>query len=182
MKHITLDRGKLNSELKNALIFQSLSGAEIESLTMLCDVFEYESGEVILKQGSVSPYIYLIFEGRVDVIVQGNEEGVRVSKIRSGDIFGESSIFLDQPRTASVVADGPAILSTLSRKQLIGYINDNPRAGIKILSFIIYSLLRKLDCVNKDYAMEKEATVTLSDIEDIKKFFPKSLDEMIGGN
>jgi CRP/FNR family transcriptional regulator, cyclic AMP receptor protein len=180
MKHVTMEKGKLVSHLKNALIFQSLDGNDIEKLTALTDTFEYASGEVIVKQDSTSPYIYLIIEGRVNVVYKGIEEEVRIGGIRSGDVFGEGSIFLDEPRTASVVADGPVVIATYSRNQLIDFVNTNPRAGLKIFSFIIYSLLHKLGSVNKELAVEKESTVTEEDIEEIKRLFPKDLEGMIG--
>jgi CRP-like cAMP-binding protein len=179
MKHLRMDPKELRAKLHAATMFQSLSAEEVEGLSACCDAYEYSDGECLVEQDSTSPYLYVILEGRVDIVVRGKEEMVKISQVRSGDIVGEASMFLDHPRTASVRADGYVISASISRVRLFDYINANPRAGLKILSTVIFSLLRKLSTVNKELALEKESSVTLSDIEEIKRFFPKNLADIL---
>jgi len=113
--------------------------------------------------------------------VRGKEkDSIRISGVESGDVFGEASIFMDVRRTASAVARTEVRLISMSREQLFEYCNENPKAGLKIFTFVIYSLLRKLSIVNKDLAIERESMVTQEDLDLLKGFFPKSIDEIIG--
>lgn len=180
MRHFFLRPELLMEELRNTLIFQSLSLDELRKLTKLAEVWEYSAGEAVVTQDSVSHYLYVLLQGKVDIMVRGKEkENVRVSEINKGDVFGEASMFMDMRRTASAFATGEVMLASFSREAFFEYCNESPRAGLKIMTFIIYSLLRKLSFVNKDLAIEREMVVTPEDIERLKALFPKTIDELL---
>lgn len=183
MRQIPLKKSALKDELKDTLIFQHLSNDELRPLLDACEQWEYSAGEAIVTQDSVSRYLYILLAGSVDIMVHGKEkENIRISSIEKGDVFGEASIFLDVRRTASAVARGTARIVSFSREAIFDYCNNNPKAGMKIFSFIIYSLLRKLAVINKDLAMERESMVTPEDLDMLKNMFPKTIDEIISSS
>jgi CRP-like cAMP-binding protein len=173
MERLEIDQALLLGELRNTLIFQNLSNEELTELAAICEVAQYADGEVIVRQDSLSPYLYIILDGKVDIALAGAEKkNIVISRVAAGDVFGEASIFLDVHRTATVIADGIVSIIVLSRDKLIDFANRLPKAGLKIFTFIIYSLLNKLSASNKELAFEKESSVTMEDIEELKKFFP----------
>ncbi|MBU0955906.1 MAG: cyclic nucleotide-binding domain-containing protein [Spirochaetes bacterium] len=181
MRQLPIKKNILRDELKDTLIFQHLSNDEFKPLLEACEQWEYAPGEAIVTQDSVSRYLYLLLGGSVDIMVHGKEkENIRISHIEKGDVFGEASIFLDVRRTASAIARDSARIISFSREAIFEYCNQNPRAGMKIFTFIIYSLLRKLSVINKDLAMERESMVTPEDLDMLKNMFPKTIDEIVG--
>lgn len=61
-------------------------------------------GEVLIREGDRQGAIFVLVEGAV-AILKGE---VRVARIRTpGALFGEMSVLLQAPYTASVVAEGP---------------------------------------------------------------------------
>ena len=181
MRQIPIKKENILEELKATLIFQNLSVEELKKIVNCCEQWEYAPAESIVTEDSVSRYIYILLKGSIDITVRGKEkDSIRISGIESGDVFGEASIFMDVRRTASAVARTEVRLVSMSREQLFEYCNENSKAGLKIFTFIIYSLLRKLSIVNKDLAIERESMVTQEDIDLLKGFFPKSIDEIIG--
>ncbi|MCX7024379.1 MAG: cyclic nucleotide-binding domain-containing protein [Spirochaetes bacterium] len=167
-------------ELKNTLIFQTLSVEELRKLAQVCEHFEYLAGETIVTQDSISRYLYVLLDGKVDITVRGSEkQSVRVSTIQAGDVFGEASIFMDVKRTANAVAAVDLRLVAISREHLFEMCGENTRAGLKIFTFIIYSLLRKLAAASKDLAMELESMVTQEDLDKLKGMFPKTIEDIL---
>jgi len=180
MRILEADPKALLGELKNTLIFQNLSAEELKRISSTGELLGYSAGETVVTQDSVSRYLYVLLEGSVDIMVRGKErEQIRISSVGAGDVFGEASIFMDVRRTASAIAGGEIRIFSISRERLFEYCNGEPRAGLKIFTFIIYSLLRKLSVINKDLAMERESMVTEEDLEKLKDLFPKTLDEML---
>jgi cAMP-dependent protein kinase regulator len=59
----------------------------------------FESGEIIIHQGDVGEYFYLVESGHAEVIVNGR--GV-VNNYKSGDYFGGTSHYLDRGEADSV--------------------------------------------------------------------------------
>ncbi|TFG84288.1 MAG: cyclic nucleotide-binding domain-containing protein [Spirochaetales bacterium] len=180
MRQIPVKRELMMDELSDTLILQSLSVDELKHIIDICEHWEYEPGESIVTEDSVSPYLYILLEGSVDIMIRGKErENIRVSSVEKGDVFGETSIFVDVRRTASVIARTPIRLVNLSRDPLFTYCKENSKAGLKIFTFIIYSLIHKLSGVNKNLAFERESMVTQEDLERLKHLFPKSLEQIL---
>jgi len=62
----------------------------------------FAAGEVLISEGSLSPPVYVLLSGTVSVY-RGN---IRVSRTSlEGALFGEMSVLLDIPSTATVIAD-----------------------------------------------------------------------------
>lgn len=70
------------------------------------------TGRVVVEQGSKERAFYLIVEGRVDVI----RDAVKVNEIGEGGFFGEISVFMGTPRTASIVAQTKCELICLDER------------------------------------------------------------------
>ena len=74
--------------------------------------------EYIFKQGEKGDQAYLLLDGRVAIEVNGK----KVSEISEMEIFGEMSLILKKPRTASVRVLKPSIVLPINEKILALYI------------------------------------------------------------
>lgn len=64
----------------------------------------FAPGEVLISEGTLSPPIFVLLSGTVSVY-RGD---IRVSRTsQEGALFGEMSVLLDIPSTATVIADTP---------------------------------------------------------------------------
>ncbi len=170
------------AELKNAIILQNLTPRELKRFAKVCEPRDYDAGERLVDQDALGSDLHILIEGAVDISVRGKGgEDVRVSEVRKGDVFGEASIFMDLPRTASAVARTPCLVAAVGRDSLFDFCERNPSAGLKIFGFVIYSLLRRLGSTSRELAAQRESVVTAADLEDLGACFPKSVEEMMGG-
>ncbi len=180
MRQLETVEEALVGELGNVVIFKALTIDELRHLIPMCEEWEYARDEIIVTQDSISRYLYILLAGSVEVAVKGKEkETIILSTIHPGEVFGEASIFMDVRRIATVTAKEESRILSISRDKIFGFCNEYSRAGLKIFTFIIYSLLRRLDAVNQDLAYEREASVTDEDLEALKNLFPVSLEDML---
>jgi len=171
---------KLVGELGHTLILHDLNGQDLKRIAPLCELREYDSGERILEQDSIGSELHLLLDGTVEVRVRGSEKAeMRIGTVSKGEMLGEASIFMDFPRTASVVALEGCVVAAITRDKLFAFCDANARAGLRIFAFVIYSLLKRLGATSRNLALEREAVVTPDDIERLRAFFPKSIDEML---
>jgi len=154
-----------------------LSGEELEQFLGSAEIVDYKKGEKIINLGDVSPYLYGVVRGSMQVSVrEPNDQEIFICTIEPGEVFGESAIFMTEKRTADVTSCQDSVLLRVHRKDLMTFIRDNPQAGNKILMLIIFSLLNKLREANQELAFEKQSVIELDDIDSLVKDFMKDGD------
>ncbi|OHD53418.1 MAG: hypothetical protein A2014_04015 [Spirochaetes bacterium GWF1_49_6] len=181
MTEITPDRTKLIEALKTANIFHYLSDKELEEIIGLSQFYSYDADEVIIDEGDVSSYLFVITKGITEVYVH-NEVGndIFICTIGRGDVFGEAAVFLDVKRTAKIIAKDEVEVLRISRTKFVHYIKYYPSAGIKILTLIIYSLIRKLREANQDIAFERANTYQHEEVDTLIQEFLNTGADIIG--
>ena len=68
----------------------------------------YGSGETIVRQGEEGQSMFVVLSGGVSVILEPSRE--EVARIQPGGYFGEMSLLTGEPRSATVVAVGDAVV------------------------------------------------------------------------
>ena len=84
--------------------------AEQDRLAALLEEQAVSAGEVILYQGETGVRFYILRSGAARVLVDGRE----VSRLGSGDWFGDVALLRDIPRTATVQATESSVLLSLA--------------------------------------------------------------------
>jgi membrane protein len=91
---------------------------------------EYVEGEVVFQKGERGDGMFYILSGSVRIT--GGKDLIRV--MRQGEYFGEMSMRLDSPRTATVTtAEAGTRLIVLARKNFELILRDNPEIVLSIL-------------------------------------------------
>lgn len=87
----------------------------------------YGPGEVIVGEGDLGDSLFLLIQGTVEVQKQqGDGRQVRVRTLETGEVFGEMTLFLNTPRSATVRALGECELVLVTRDCFSALLNDNP--------------------------------------------------------
>ena len=88
--------------------------------------------EYIFKQGESGNKAYLLLDGRIAIEVNGK----KVSEISEMEIFGEMSLILKKPRSASIRVLKPSIVLPIDEKVLSDLLEKSPP--------IVKSMVRQL--------------------------------------
>jgi len=96
----------------------------------------YANGEVIVRQGEPGSTMYVIQDGEVEVVREGDGGETRLAMLKTGDIFGEMSLFEKETRSATVRSVGEARVLTVDKRTFIRRIREDP--------FIAFNLLRAM--------------------------------------
>jgi len=81
-------------------------------------------GEVLIREGDVGDFFYVIVEGEVEVTSQGKHLGT----LGPGAYVGEIALLRDVPRTATVVARTPLRLLGLHREPFLLAVTGHPQS------------------------------------------------------
>jgi CRP/FNR family transcriptional regulator len=93
----------------------------------------YQDGEYIIHQGDVGDCMYVIQEGRVEVVVDTDGKEVRLAIREAGDLVGEMAIFEHEVRSANVRALGEVRVLTVDKKNFLRRIHEDPSLAFRIV-------------------------------------------------
>lgn len=166
------DESSYIEKMRKNIVFKFLSDSELNEMLSLSDIIHQKADDRIISEGDVSPYLYAVLDGCVNVLVtEKNGKEVFINAIGESDIFGEAGIFLAVKRTANISCAQSTTLLRVHRKALLEFIQNHSGTGVKMLLIIIYSLLRKLRDSNQELAFERKDSVDQDDIDSIVEGF-----------
>jgi CRP-like cAMP-binding protein len=90
-------------DLGQLALFADLPAAELEAIAGSCEKVSFREGEWIIRQGDEHSAVYVIVEGEVAVVIDDEDRRV----LSKGAFFGEVSVLLQEPATASIVTRTP---------------------------------------------------------------------------
>ena len=122
-------------------LFSALSTRQVRRLAELCEEQRYMGGATIVRIGDPGDTFYVILEGEAKVV---SGSGRLLSRLIPGDFFGEISLLDGGPRTASVLAETPLLLSALSRAAFQKVLTAEPAVAVKLLQHSA-AMLRRLE-------------------------------------
>ncbi|HEX9096649.1 MAG TPA: cyclic nucleotide-binding domain-containing protein [Candidatus Dormibacteraeota bacterium] len=122
--------------LRRVPLFAGLDRKELDMLAKLAREQRYEPGATIVKSGAGGHGLYIIKEGTVSVV----RDGQKVASMGPGQFFGEISVLDGGPRTADVKADTETVCLTLISWEIRPLLMDNAAISYKMLLEVVKRL------------------------------------------
>ena len=113
-------------------MFKDMTPVEFLKITKIADWIHFKEGEVITQQKHTVDTLNLIYNGTVNVTVDGS----KVAQLKDGQFVGEMSILTEKPATATCVVKHDTELLVWPQKEFKDLLKRNPS-----LYFTIQSLL-----------------------------------------
>ena len=97
-------------------LFERLSPENIQQVFGRMERVSASANEVIIRQGDVGDYYYVIERGYCEVSreIAGGKE-IHLSDLSPGDAFGELALLYNAPRAATIFSDEDSVLYALDR-------------------------------------------------------------------
>jgi len=95
---------------------------ELDLLVQCAAIRTYPPGARIVEQGHGGVTMFIIAEGEVSVVRDGQE----LSRLGQGDVFGEMALLTGEPRQADVTAVTPVRCLEVDREAFRGVMDKNP--------------------------------------------------------
>lgn len=95
------NKSKLIASLKNVPLFKNISQIKLEKLAKVITSQTFKKGQAIIVQGEIGTTFYIVKSGKIDIQVKGNY----VRTLNENEFFGERALFINEPRSATAVAN-----------------------------------------------------------------------------
>lgn len=96
------------SAIKGVDVLAGLTDGERAILAGRLKRTPFGDGEVLMRQGAVADWLYIVYDGKAEVRVHSDGSAAyrAVKTLGPGDFIGEMGLFTGEPRSATVVAAG----------------------------------------------------------------------------
>jgi cAMP-dependent protein kinase regulator len=105
-------RERFMTTLKKVPILANLGDYELSQIADALKTEEYESDQVIVKQGDTGNTFYILEEGTAKAV----KDSATVMQYEGGNFFGELALLHDAPRAASIISTSKCSVLVLERK------------------------------------------------------------------
>src|SRR5580698_5089315 len=133
----TIDAMRPADLLTQIPLFQGLADEDREALTARLAEKSFRSGDIVFSKGDVGSSMYVVQSGAVQIYLPSADKDaspVVLKDVRTGEYFGELSLFDNKPRSASVRAMVDTVLLELTREELGEHLGCAPKAAMTILT------------------------------------------------
>jgi CRP/FNR family cyclic AMP-dependent transcriptional regulator len=116
-------------ELGRLALFADLPKAELETIVLSSEEVSYREGEWIIRQGDAQSDMYVIVEGEVAVVIDDEDRRV----LSKGAFFGEVSVLLGEPASASIVTRTPLSCLVVPGAEVPAFLISHPQVTYRML-------------------------------------------------
>ena len=117
-------------------LFQHLSDPQRHRLLESSQAPCFGPGEVIVREGPEGESLYVVLLGRVEVGKRLEGRAVVVAQLGAGEVFGEMTLFLEAPRSATVRALEECRLLQVGRPAVRALFADDPDLLERLASLV----------------------------------------------
>ena len=147
---------ELGDLARKIYLFDKMPPGELDDICERVKLCAFTPGEVILAQGEMGDAFFIVKTGQVKIeIDQGKLKApLKVAELKRGQIFGEMSLILDEPCSASVISETD-VTAYLFDKSLFDYLRFENDLFAEKLDEIV--LERRADNATKREAEQAKA-------------------------
>jgi CRP/FNR family transcriptional regulator, cyclic AMP receptor protein len=116
----------------------TLPDAERAALLRSGSVVRFGNDEVLVLQGDVGDFLYVLTDGKVKVLVAAESGAETMLAIRSrGDLVGEFSLLDSKPRTATARAIGTVTARRITRADFADFTSAFPEVKDLVFTYVL---------------------------------------------
>ncbi|WP_394753410.1 cyclic nucleotide-binding domain-containing protein [Crenothrix sp.] len=112
--------------LLKAPVFHSFTPANFQKILINLEDISFNKGAVILEQGDIDDYYYLIKSGACLLTHKPSPDvkEIKLAQIGKGNSLGEDALIFDAPRTETITALTPVVLMRLHKTKFVDLIKN----------------------------------------------------------
>lgn len=129
---------------------------------------EFEEDSVIFDEGDEPHHFYIIFDGKVKIVMNGGENQTILNILGKGELIGEMSLIDKRPRSASAITVTKSKIIILNEDIFFTLMDTRKSFILNVFKTMIDRTKRLTDIVTKLAKKDERTRVLLSFVNNIK--------------
>lgn len=94
---------------------------------------KYQDGEIIYRQGEMGDCMYVVIEGKVELLRREGEREFCLATFEQGDFFGEGAIVRQEKRAMTARALGVSTILTVEKSNFLRRMQEDPSLSLRLV-------------------------------------------------
>src|SRR6201995_3092516 len=105
-----------------------------DSMTIEKCINEYAVGDVIFEEGSTGRELYVVLEGRIDIVKDSGATRTTIVTLGKGEFFGEMAVIDGSSRSATAIAAAPKTkVMRINHARFVYLVSQQPAFALMIM-------------------------------------------------
>ncbi len=136
-------------ELAAGPVFHDFTTLELETLAARMNRLDMHEDTLLFAEGDSGGSCYVVLRGAVDVSIKVHGSPQLLAQLAAGSVFGQMSLLLDAPRSASCSVHRDALLAELSRAACEALLDGGTPLGRKLLGALTHGVVEALRAADR---------------------------------
>lgn len=124
--------------LQHVELFNTLHDDELVGIAELLVYTPFAQGDILMRQGEIANWLYIIINGVADVFLELPDGGRRkISTVHGGCFLGEMGLMTGDPRSASVIAKSEVLAYRLDKDSFQKIMDNRPELAVEISNLLV---------------------------------------------
>lgn len=151
--------------LAKAAVFRGLHPDALNQIRDQMEPRHFEAGEFICREGEPGKSLFVVHKGLLEVLLSRPEGVVSVALLREGDIIGELSVLVNEPRSADVVARTPTDVLELGAENYERLLSLYPQISVNLNQVLIQRLRQSTLRLAQERVNRETVVILVSDTD-----------------
>ncbi len=156
IKQHSTDVATIASLLSNFSIFRTLDDNSLRDFVSLLRLRKYSFNDRIISKGEPGKNLYIILSGLVNVV---DEDGISITKLRNGEVFGEMSLISGDPVGATIKVIEPTTVLFIRGQDFLKVLNRFPSLQMYFARLLSRRLAKSNVMISKEFSSGMTGTL-----------------------
>lgn len=135
--------------LRAVPLFAGLDPGKLKLLAFSSSTVTLADGETLILEGDAADAVYIIEAGEAEILVNVDQQDVRIGVFGKNWLVGELAAFLNEPRTATVRAVGKLKVLKIDAEVFLRIVSESPDVALNVMRILSRKLARMTESVER---------------------------------
>jgi CRP-like cAMP-binding protein len=127
--------------LRQIPMFRDLEGPKLKLIALASQRASYRAGDQLLKEGDRADSVFIIIDGKANVMRHDGHQNVAIAEVTSGSVVGEMGVVLDKPYSGTIIASTALTALRIDKRTFLDLLAQVPQFSLALIRELATRLL-----------------------------------------
>jgi CRP-like cAMP-binding protein len=129
------------TSLQRIPMFKDVDTAKLKLIVLASQRASYRIGDRLLTEGERADTVFIILEGKANVMRNDGNGDVQIAQVESGAVVGEMGVVLDKPYSGTIIAETPVTVLRIDKRTFLDLLTQVPQFSLALIRELANRLL-----------------------------------------